>query len=520
MDQSPLKRALEELLEMDVVRQVRAAIARYEMFRVGDTVVVGVSGGPDSLCLLHVIVRLASEYRVGVQVGHLNHGIRGQAAREDARFVAALCAEWGIPCRVERRDVPELARARGTSLEEAARQERYAFLGELARAVGGRTVAVGHNADDQVETVLMHFLRGSGLAGLRGMPPVAWLDALRLGREPSSEISDEGERIRLVRPLLSVPRAEIERYCAQVGLTPRFDRSNLDQTFARNRVRHELIPLLESYNPNIREVLPHTAEALSGDYQVLRQLVQKSWDAVVRHADQVAVHYDLEALRALPLGLQRSLLREGIHRLRFSLRNINWVHVEDAVKLMERGQVGARATLPRGLELTLGYDEAVLASQGYTPTGEERPRIAQALAISLPGCYMLPHGRWRLAGHIMDRDELPEDWERNCDRFTAYLEAGRLQGELLLRPRQSGDWFYPLGLGHRQSIRTFMINAKIPAQERDTVPLLIADPEACAPAEAEIVWVVGWRIDARYAISADTRRVMAIHVQRIDPDSR
>ena len=180
---------------MTLVRQVRQTIDAHGLLLPGDTVILGVSGGPDSLCMLDVLRRLAATYRVSLRVAHLHHGIRGQDADQDSAFVAELCRGWGVPCRVGRADVPALARRRGLAIEETARQARYAFLRSCASAVGAGSVAVAHNADDQVETVLMHFLRGAGLAGLRGMRPLAWMDQLRLGADwsvrPSRELREQ-----------------------------------------------------------------------------------------------------------------------------------------------------------------------------------------------------------------------------------------------------------------------------------------------------------------------------------------
>jgi tRNA(Ile)-lysidine synthase len=456
--------------------------------------------------MLHVLRRLAARYGATLHAAHLNHGIRGQEADDDARFVKGLCASWGIPCTVERADVPALAQARGLAIEEAARRARYAFLGALARSLGGQTVAVAHSADDQVETVLMHLLRGAGLAGLRGMRPLAWMDELRLGEE----LPGEGVRgrIRLVRPLLNVTRQEIEAYCERNALRPRFDRSNLDQTYFRNRLRHELIPLLETYNPNVREVLRRTAEVIAADYELLRQQLAATWPAVVRRESAEAIVFDLSALRALPLGLQRSTLREGIHRLRRSLRNINWVHVDDALAIVRKGHTGAMATLPQGLMLTLGYDEATLSSGQEPLLGDDRPRLCQGpLPLPVPGRVALPGCAWSVTTEIIAREALPADWEANPDPYIAYLDASALALPLALRQREEGDWLSPLGLeGRRQKLRDFMINAKIPRHERHTVPLLVAG--------SEIVWVVGWRVDARYAINPTTRQVLVVRCER------
>ena len=497
-------------------RRYRDTLVRYGALASGETVILGVSGGPDSLCLLHVMRRLAPTLGIKLHVGHLDHGIRGDEAEEDARYVREICRDWETPCTLERADVPALAAAKGLAIEEEARRARYAFLADLARRLGSGAVAVAHHADDQVETVLMHLLRGSGMAGLRGMRPASWVDEMRL-----VEGAARPPRVRLLRPLLYVSRAEIEAYCLAHEIKPRYDRSNLDQTYYRNRLRHELIPILETYNPNIRAVLQRMAEVIAADYELLREQIERAWARVVvldRSGDEDQeryIVYDLDLLRDLPLALQRSLVREGIHRLRRTLRNINWVHVDSALDVLKAGRTGAVATLPQGLALTLGYHDATMADMEQVVLGASRPRLwAEPLAVPIGGVVALPqrgdssppHEAWLLETAVYPRDAIPSAPDDNQDVYTAYLDADCLREPLALRTRREGDAFYPLGLGHSQKLRDFMINNKIPRQERATAPLMICG--------ADIVWVVGWRIDARYAVAEQTTRVLVVRVRR------
>ncbi len=255
---------------MPLLEQVKKTIQRYQMLGSGDAVVVGVSGGPDSLCLLHLLLCLRDEYDLTLHIAHLNHRLRGTEADSDAAFVGQLAQKWALPATVESRDVAALAEEGRLAIEEAARQARYAFLARTARQVGAQRIAVGHNADDQVETIVMHWLRGAGLAGLRGMQPVSKLEEMRLGEEKEA-VGHKTVDLLLIRPLLETPRSAIEAYCAAHELEPRFDRSNLDTTYYRNRLRHELLPFLETFNPRIREVILRSASIFSADYAYLRE---------------------------------------------------------------------------------------------------------------------------------------------------------------------------------------------------------------------------------------------------------
>ncbi len=319
---------------MTLVDQVRKTIAANALFTPGDTVVVGVSGGPDSLALLHALSALQPELQISLHAAHLNHQLRGAESEGDAKFVALVARQWGLNATIGARDVAALAREEHFSTEEAARNARYGFLAEVAARIGARLIAVAHNADDQVETVLMHFLRGAGLAGLRGMPYKSPLTATR-------------EDLALVRPLLDVSRSEIEAYCEQQGLKPRLDASNADTTFFRNRLRHEVLPYLATLNPNVKEILLRTSHVAADDYAFLQDQVDDAYIRLAsRENDTVALH--LYEWRELPVALQRGTLREAVRALRSDLRDFNWEHVEAAREVALTGQTGAMATLPRG----------------------------------------------------------------------------------------------------------------------------------------------------------------------------
>jgi tRNA(Ile)-lysidine synthase len=478
-----------------VVARVRRAIERHNLLTAGETVVAGVSGGPDSLCLLHVLRQLASELSLGLHVAHLNHQMRGEDADADAAFVARLAADWGLRATIEAADVPALARAHKLAPEEAARRARYAFLGRVAGQVGARTIAVAHNADDQTETVLMHWLRGSGLAGLRGMLP-------------ATPISDF-QSLTLIRPLLTIPRADIEAYCAEHNLQPRFDRSNLDTTYFRNRLRHELIPYLETYNVNVKEILRRSASVVSADYQLLREQLDITWKEIVRAESDRAVTFDLNAWRALPLSLKRSTIREAIHRLRRALRNIDFVHVENAVEILAEGETGAQATLPQGLMLTIGYDTFTVADQDYRAlpdwplllTGESVP-------VAIPGHARLPGSAWALQAEVLPRSAVADETLTAAQGWQAYLNAAVVGPSPVLRPRRPGDRFCPLGLGGRgKQVNEFMINEKIPASWREHVPLLVNEV-------GQILWVCGWRPDERARVAESTQQVVWFRFER------
>lgn len=504
----------------DLLPRLRAYIRRHTLFAPNELIVVGVSGGSDSLCLLHLLWRLAPEQGLRLHVAHLHHGLRGADADADAQCVADLAAGWRMPASIGRADVAALAATPGISLEEAARHARYAFLAGVAEAIGAATIAVGHNADDQAETVLMHFLRGSGVAGLRGMLPRAPLADYRLSGadsdlgvvtlepEANPSVPVRATPLFLVRPLLAVSRAEIEAYCATYDLMPRFDRSNEDTTFYRNRLRHELLPQLALYNPAIREVLARTAEVMAGDHELLQAVVAQAWGAVARPAAPDQVCFDLVGWRKLPIGLQRATLREAVSRLRRSLRNINWEHIERAAWLGRQGGVGQSATLAAGLALEVGYDVLRVANEG-APWAAEVPQVTAQLPLAAPGDTDIG-GAWQVSVRRLAAEALPANYHDNADPWTAWLDADAVGAELVLRPRAAGDRFQPHGLaGHTTKVNEFMINAKVPRSARPGWPILAGVPG--------VAWLCGLRVDQRAVVGPGTRWVWEVRFLHVSP---
>jgi tRNA(Ile)-lysidine synthase len=458
--------------------RVKDYIGRHQMVQAGDRVVVAVSGGPDSLCLLHVLHDLSGPLDLSLVVAHLDHGLR-PAAAEDAIFVLAEAERLGLPCHLGRADTRAEAAARRLSLEEAAREVRYAFLTEIARSAGAQRLAVAHTADDQAETVLMHFLRGAGLAGLKGMLPVA------------------GEY--LIRPLLDTTRAEVEAYCAARGLHPRRDETNTDTRFWRNRLRHELLPLLEQYNPRLRAVLARTATVLAGEHAIVQAHLDALWGQVVTPglpADGRVV-FDRGRWLALAIPEQRALLRAAVQRLRQAarLRDVDFTPVEAAVEFSRRAAPGQACDLLAGLRLAVVRDAVVVHAWGTDPPAlaHDGPLLDAAGALAGGWRFSVEAVAWA-PGETLPGPDTP---------WTAYVDEGALREPPCVRARRPGDRFRPLGMdGHHLKLSDFLINEKIALGLRDRWPLVVSG--------AEIVWVAGLRLDERYKVGPDTRRIVRL----------
>ena len=323
-------------------------IRQHGLVLTGGTLVVGVSGGPDSICLLHLLVRLKDRLDSSLHVAHLNHMLRGAESENDAEYVVEVARELGLGVTAERRDAGSYRAQHHLSLEDAARRLRYQFFADVAENLGADRVAVGHTADDQVETILMRLVRGTGAKGLQGMQPVAELPPLG------------GKGLRVIRPLLRVSRRETETYCRQHGLTPRVDSSNLLPSHLRNRIRHELVPLLRSYNPKIDEALLRTAETLTSELSFVEDHVYRVWCEVVTEAEE-AFLLDKKGFLALHPALQRHLLREVVRRLLGDLEDVEWKHIERMRSSFTLTR-GKRVILTRRLTLQVEKEKCRVAA--------------------------------------------------------------------------------------------------------------------------------------------------------------
>ncbi len=460
-------------------------------------VLVGVSGGPDSLCLLDLFQR--SGYPL--VVAHFNHRLRAEAG-EDARFVGEVAARMGLPFALGEGDVRAYAAQKALSIEEAARILRYGFLFEQARRAEAQAVAVAHTADDQVETMLMHWLRGAGLSGLKGMTyrstGHAW-DA----------------RLPLVRPLLGAWREEILAYCRERGLQPHFDQTNLDTTYFRNRLRHELIPSLEGYNPRFRQVLLRTAQSLAGDYDVLEQVLQAAWQDCLAGQGSGAVALWRPPLQKLLPGLQRGILRRAMALLRPGLPDVDFDTVERALAFLAQPTLSGQMDLSNGLRIFDQGEKVFLADWQADLRDPAWPQVApgKLLELNVPGRAAL-EGGWSLSASLVEvSPELRAAVAANGDPLQAWLDFDPGDGPLAVRGRRPGDRFEPLGMGgHSIKLSDYFINVKLAERARGCWPLILL--------KGEIAWVAGYRIAHPFRLTDTSRRGLHLRLLREEAQLR
>jgi tRNA(Ile)-lysidine synthase len=457
---------------MDLRELVLRTIKRYGMLSKGDRVVVGISGGPDSTALLLILCELAEDFDLFIHAAHLNHMIRGEEADRDEDFVRDLCGRMGIGITCKRVDVLQLKRSLGISEEDAGRRARYEFLSSVAEDIGANRIALGHTADDQAETVLMRILRGCGIEGLKGIPPV---------------------RGMIIRPLIEVSASEIRGYLEGKGVTPRIDSTNLIPKYLRNRIRNELFPILLSYNPRIKSSLARLAELAMEEDEYMRSLAIQILDGISSKGNGIAI--DRSALEGIAIPLRRRVIREAIRRVKGDLRRVDYQHIQ---LLLDPPSLPFSLDLPDGIKAELSEKDLKI----------RRVREAEPppppVDLFPPGFFELPEWGCAIRMDIVDRGEISEEEMRSGGKTKAFMDLDKLSLPLLLRAREKGDRIRPFGMKGTKKVKEIMIEEKIPRDKRDRWPIICSG--------GKVAWVVGKRSSEDFKVTDETRRVLVVEV--------
>ncbi len=456
-------------------RKALATIKKYDMIAPGEHVLVGVSGGADSMALLRVLLEMKAALDIRLTVAHLDHMLRGEDSLREAEFTAFQAQKLGVPCIVERRDVQSFRCRQNLSLQEAARRVRYDFYDDAARRTGATKIALGHHADDQAETVLLWLLRGAALGGLAGIPPV---------REN-----------RFIRPLLQCSRRRIEQYLEDIRQEFVPDSSAGELHYRRNKIRHELLPLLrEQYNPNIVETLARTAELVQQDDEALEHVVRQALQECVQDGEGGTV-LSLDGLGRFSTALQGRIMREAVFRVKGDTRGLTMQHIDALCSLLAGGGSSRTIQLPGGLEARREYRNVLIRRS-------PAKSVCSAFSYTIedvPGSIVIPETGGRLSMRVESiEDAAPHI--RSSGEKTAFFDLGRLQFPLTVRSRQPGDAFQPLGQPGTKKIQDFFTDCKVPQRLRDRVPLLVSGED--------IAWVVGYRMDERFKVGAGAKTVL------------
>jgi tRNA(Ile)-lysidine synthase len=458
--------------EFVVVEKFKNTVKEYDLISPGDRVLIAVSGGVDSTALLHLLASLRDEYKLSLHVTHLNHMIRKGDADLDVKYVKEISGKLSIPVTVEACDVQAMAKKRKMGLEVTARHVRYDFFERTAENIGATRIAVGHNADDNVETFLMRMLRGAGLKGLCGITP---------------------KRGKIIRPMIKCWRKELEEYVGSLKLVPRRDYTNYESKYMRNRVRMKLLPQLRLYNLNIKEIILQTILLLTEDSGYLETNAEEILSEVLVSDNGDEVRLNIEKIRALSFSMQGRIIRLAVEKVKGDLMEVSYVHIRDILKQLEANE-GWELHLPAGVFVTGHHGELIF--------GRERPAMPEVqpfrYSVRIPGSVKIKELGKEFKATV-------EKERGNSDSGNmVYVDYAALGKTVTVRNRKDGDRFNPLGMDGTKKIQDLFVDEKIPAEQRDLIPIIESG--------GKVVWVGGVRLDDRAKVTDKTKKVVKLEL--------
>jgi tRNA(Ile)-lysidine synthase len=456
-----------------MLEKVKQTITKYGLLKQNERVVVGLSGGPDSTALAVILAQIAPSMGVQLIIAHFNHGLRGREANGDERSASQLAKKLGLSFVSRKMD--KRAVEKGHSPEDFYRQQRYQFFSEVAISNHAGKIALGHNLQDQAETVLLHLLRGSGLEGLKGIMP------LRDGK--------------YIRPLIEVSREEIISFLDEAGIAYRQDSSNESKLHLRNKIRLELLPYLKKeFNPRIDETLAQMAEILREENKYIKECADQALKSTCIKKQKNRITLNIEYINILPVAIQRRLLKELLENFSSQKNGIAFLHINSIAKLLQNLESGRKICLPFGIEARREYENLIL----------ERVRVCTKLPeyayqVEIPGSVYLKERNLTIHLSVINKDEV-EFNVKNKDCF----DLDKIKLPLVLRNRREGDWFQPLGMSGRQKLKAFFIDHKVPQQKRNEM-MLLADQQS-------VIWIENMHLNEQVKITPETVNVLQLEI--------
>jgi len=467
--------------------KVEETIKKFNMLSFDDKILVGVSGGPDSVVLLKILLSFRQKYNLSIYIAHLNHMLRGRESDEDADFVKNLAQKLDLPYEVKSCNLSEIIKKKRSNLEEIAREYRYKFFSETTEKLKINKIALGHNADDQVETFLMRLIRGSGLEGLIGIPPV---------------------RNKIIRPLIECNRKEIEEYCQIHQIEYRIDSSNKETIYFRNKIRLELLPLLsKEYNKNIKDIILHLQSMISEVSIYLQQKTELLFTEIVKVEGQERIIIDLTKFNTLALALKRRIIRKSIEVIKGNLYSINFSHNNEILKISEYQSGEKEVYLPDNLRAKKSYNQLIIYKKRISKNWVDEISIPWEYNILISGKTNIKALGIDFETKIIDSVEIKPSLyfkgKKPKGEFIEFIDYDKVKFPLKLRNRRIGDRFYPLKMLGEKKVKEYFMDNKIPKSHRDLIPILV-------DSENKIIWIVGMRMDDRVKISSTSKKILYI----------
>jgi len=456
------------------------------MLNPGDIIIVAVSGGPDSLCLLDILNHIRQRLGLSLIVAHVNHGIRIKESELEARFVRLKSFRMNLPFEQLLVSVPTISQEKALSIEQVGRSVRYRFFKNLLKKYQAHKIALGHHADDQVETILMRLIRGSGMHGLRGIP---------------------AKRGEFIRPLIDCNRQEIETYCQRKKITYCIDSTNKEPMYLRNKIRHQLIPLLaKEYNPSIRDNLLQLQIIVQDELNYWEEKTEQYYLKATIKKQPSGIVLDIKQLMECPIALQRRIIRKGLGHLRGYLADIQFNHVESIRELCMFNRGERYLDLPGNIRIRKSYQTLEIGYANHIKKSDQDRRKTNIWEYELPVCKEKDYPKIGVT-MISEQYGYSESIKSKClnsiEKHEAYIDYDKLDLPLRIRNRRPGDRFKPLNSKYFKRLKSYFIDLKIPLYKRDLISLVIDNSN-------RIVWIVGFQIDHRFKITEETKRVLYI----------
>lgn len=468
---------------MDIIKKVEENIKKYDMIKKGQTIIVGVSGGFDSITLLDILYKIKDKYGFKLIVAHVNHGVRGVEADSDEIFVKQRAKKYGLEFISTRIDMNEYAKKNKISKEEAGRKLRYKFFNSIEKDKEFK-IAVAHNKNDQAETLLMRLIRGTGLDGLTG-------------------INYKSQNI--IRPLLNIERKEIEKYCKQKKLNPRIDKTNLMPIYERNKVRLKLIPYIEeNFSENIVETLYRLSEIAKNDVKILEEFTDSKLKKLMLEFKQNKLILDIKEFNKLDMGVKSRVLRKAINNVNGNLAGIEENKIINAINFIREEKTGKSIDINKNIKIRINYNK--LNVEKCEKDNKVRYNYKIAINQEINQEIEISEINVKIKLSVKSIQEVGK--ERKKSQSQQYFDYDKIEEDIYIRNRIDGDKVKFLGIDGYKKLKNYFIDEKIERKKRDNIPLLLFGNK--------IAWIIGYRRANIALLNKNTKNVLIVEIENLD----
>lgn len=456
-----------------MLKKVENFCLMHNLIKNNECLLIACSGGPDSIALADIFRQLSNKYKLKIHIAHAEHGIRKDSSLADAKYVENYCKKYNLPFHLQHLNVPEFAQKQKLSTETAARFLRYQFLRNTAKNIGAKKILTAHHLNDQAETMLQHLMRGAGMDGLSGMKII---------------------NKDIIRPFLCVYREEIEAYCERNNLQPRFDETNTSLDYERNKIRWELLPQMQKYNPQVIEAICRSASIIAEENDFFKSHVQKVYNSLCTFDNNIVI-LSIAQLKNEHSAVRKALYRLILHKIYGSLDNISFLHIDKIDRFIYNGHTGSILQLPHDLRVSINYDKLKIFK--VNKEGNSQSLEEYSISVDINSSVSLPNGNIL----SINQTKLTSVSGRN----DCLIDADKISGKLFIRNRRNGDKIIPKGMQGSKKLKDIFIDKKIPANQRNNIALLCD--------EKGIIWIAGIQQNAEYVPDKNSKNILHLNLQ-------